>query len=107
MRNSPRKNKGFQGWYLRNAVPVRGRKPFSFVIVTDEDFLKFEKCSPREGTETFKTATHCISIDNLRNAVPVRGRKHVSLLSSTVFISHLRNAVPVRGRKRVVGCDLQ
>ena len=39
--------------HLRNAVPVRGRKQGICFSVSSESL--FEKCSPREGTETFLT----------------------------------------------------
>ena len=61
----------------------------------------FEKCSPREGTETrYITDRSVLQHVHLRNAVPARGRKRVA----TGFVDHdvsiyLRNAVPARGRK--------
>ena len=69
----------------------------------------FEKCSPREGTETNCQIymTDC-SISYLRNAVPVRGRKLqlIPCPCGTPYAPYLRNAVPVRGRKPFL-CNMQ
>ena len=110
---------------LRNAVPVRGRKQIEQSVMYIWQFQVFEKCSPREGTETLISGFIDIKyFSYLRNAVPVRGRKPISYtlqeLLQKIFEKcspregtetcrlgtlllpldmHLRNAVPVRGRK--------
>ena len=87
--------------------------------------LLFEKCSPREGTETQRTQLKIDGIKHLRNAVPVRGLKlqvlpmshgrfqiwemqspwgdgNIVPYTPKTFGWNLRNAVPVRGRKPVM-----
>ena len=108
MRNSPRKNKGFQGWYLRNAVPARGRKPHQLfryrtgknlrnavpargrkpLIITLKYFLEliWEMQSPQgDGNQLVHISNSFRSV-NLRNAVPARGRKHIFLIRQVSVI---------------------
>ena len=86
---------------LRNAVPARGRKLVIYIlflhIITIWEMQSpwgdgnkkrtrgqsvdygFEKCSPREGTETLCSFLPPVfNCSDLRNAVPVRGRKRFS-----------------------------
>ena len=111
--------------YLRNAVPVRGRKQLARFIDNPLSTV-FEKCSPREGTETCgkletvyndkpeifekcspregtETRLRCFSHSPRRlfeKCSPREGTETKLLSFSCYLVSNLRNAVPVRGRKR-------
>ena len=124
MRNSPRKNKGFQGWYLRNAVPARGRKPLQLVHVLNSFCKIWEMQSPQGDGNKSLVAVITKTFVDLRNAVPARGRKlsvqwrlredcqgfekcsprkgtetNWYTFQTAFVVSYLRNAVPARGRK--------
>ena len=110
--------------YLRNAVPVRGRKR---VVGCDLQWwrivfekcspregtetsagplltvlrLLFEKCSPREGTETPSQGLFERGYVVFEKCSPREGTETVLTGDRLDKVMHLRNAVPVRGRKRV------
>ena len=48
---------------LRNAVPERGRKLFCLKVRYCGRVITFEKCSPREGTETKIMRSECRDAD--------------------------------------------
>ena len=87
----------FLSWHLRNAVPVRGRKPdsvstltistvfiwemqspwgdgnSSYVPFVTSTIIPFEKCSPREGTETPPRYYRNININPFEKCSPREG----------------------------------
>ena len=124
MRNSPRKNKGFQGWYLRNAVPARGRKPFQLFIIYKKLGIIWEMQSPQgdgnpmqpsrqpilttliwemqspQGDGNYCKHFTIMNVWNIWEMQSPQGDGNLELpdIHDWLF-DYLRNAVPARGRK--------